>query len=232
MIIDGKKAKEPLTNYYYFNDTESHEIYILINMEKYGNSLVDIFYYVNRMISISFTSLFNTSNITSMKFFFDQCSKLESINNFYNLDIRKVEDMSFFFRFCSSLKSINLSNFDTKNVKDLRGMFYGCSKLISINLSNFDTKNVTNLNSMFYNCSALTSIDLSNFYTKTSYNIANIFFYCKDLKFINIANLNTTSTISLFNGILGKNGTIIANQNIYNNMNKASKDSIVGWTQL
>ena len=97
MIIDGKKAKEPLTNYYYFNDTESHEIYILINMEKYGNSLVDIFYYVNRMISISFTSLFNTSNITSMKFFFDQCSKLESINNFYNLDIRKVEDMSFFF---------------------------------------------------------------------------------------------------------------------------------------
>ena len=283
MIIDGKEVKEPLSNYYYFNDTESHEIYFLINMEKFGISLNNLFYYVNRMISISFTNLFNTSNIEIMKNFFYQCSKLESINNSYNLDISKVKDMSYFFYYCYSLKSIDLSNFDTKNVRDLRGMFSGCSQLKSIDLSNFDTKNVTDLSGMFsgcsqlksidisnfdtknvrdlsymfydcsqlksidlsnfdtknvtdlsymfYNCSALTSIDLSNFYTKTFPYIINIFFYCKDLKFINIANLNIRPNASLFNGILGKNGTIIANKNIYNNMDKTSKDSIVGWIQ-
>ena len=85
-------------------------------MEKYGNSLGYLFYNANRMISISFTSLFNTSNITYMYNFFYQCSKLESINNIYNLDTTKVKNLDYFFHYCSSLKSIDLSSFDTKNV--------------------------------------------------------------------------------------------------------------------
>ena len=39
-------------------------------MEEYRNSLSKLFADVNRMISISFTSLFNTSNIISMYNFF------------------------------------------------------------------------------------------------------------------------------------------------------------------
>jgi len=359
LIIDGNKVKEPLSNYYYFNDTESHEVYILINMEQFGKSLYNLFADVDKMISISFTSLFNTSNITIMNFFFIGCSNLESINNIYHLDVRKVKSMSYFFRGCSSLKSIDLSSFDTKSVTDLSGMFYDCSSLTSINLSSFDTKNVTDLSYMFTDCSSLTSIDLSNFDTKnvndleemfsgcsslisinlssfdtqnakdlfkmffhcsslksidlssfdtksvtdmgglffgcsslTSINLSNfdtknntslknmfsgcfsltsvdlsnfdtqkvtnldymfmncssltsidlsnfntnqipsitsLFNYCGNLKFINIANFNISSTVKLFNHIYARNGTIIANQNIYNNLDTISKDSLSGW---
>ena len=110
-------------------------------------------------------------------------------------------------------------------------MFLGCSSLTSINLSNFDTKSVTNLNGMFWGCSSLTSIDLSNFKTNKVSDMNEIFYFCKNLKFINIANFSTNTTVKLFNKNLGPNGVIIANPNIYDNMDKTSKESIIGWTQ-
>ena len=70
MIIDGQNVEKPSSRDFSFKDIEKHEIYILINMEEYRNSLSKLFADVNRMISISFTSLFNTSNITSMYNFF------------------------------------------------------------------------------------------------------------------------------------------------------------------
>ena len=231
MIIDGKEEKEPFSTYHYFNDTKSHEIYIRINIEKSRSSLSYFFGAVNRMISISFTSLFNTSNIISMSHFFCGCSQLESINNIYNLDTTKVKNLDYFFHYCSSLKSIDLSSFDTKNVVNLSGMFLGCSSLTSIDLSSFDTKNVNDLKEMFYQCSSLKSIDLSKLNTTKLTSISKIFFYCTNITFINIANFNINSTVSLFNNILGKNGTIIANQNIYNNLDNSSKAALVGWTQ-
>ena len=97
MIVDGQKVEKPSSIDYSFKDIDKHEIYILINMEQYGNSLDNLFSDVNRMISISFTSLFKTSNIVNMIQFFYQCSKLELINNIYNLDIGKVKDIGFFF---------------------------------------------------------------------------------------------------------------------------------------
>ena len=132
MIVDGRKVEKPLSKDYSFNDTECHEIYFLINMKNYGSSLDSIFQNVNRMISISFTSLFNTSNATTMIGFFDQCSKLESIYHIYNLDVRKVNDLGLFFKGCSSLKSIDLSSFVTKNNMFLDDMFYNCFSLTSI----------------------------------------------------------------------------------------------------
>ena len=58
MNIDGKKAGP--SSVYSFNYTKIHEIYPLINMEYYGSLLADSFQSLNRMISITFTSLFNT----------------------------------------------------------------------------------------------------------------------------------------------------------------------------
>ena len=148
MIIDGQKIENPSRDYS-FKDIEIHEIYILINMEDYGNSLNNLFSNVKRMISISFTSPFNTSKATSMNSFFSSCSKLESID-LSNFNTKSVTNLDSMFFGCSSLTSINFSNFDTRNVISLNSMFCGCSSLKSINLSNFDIRNVINLNSMFW----------------------------------------------------------------------------------
>ena len=201
MIIDGQKIKNPSKDYS-FKDIEIHEIYILINMEDYGNSLDNLFSDVNRMISISFTSLFNISKATSMKYFFASCSKLESIDlsNFNTKSVTNLENM---FYDCSSLISIDLSNFDTRKVTSLNRMFSGCSSLKSINRSNFDTRNVINLNSMFWDCSSLTSIDLSNFDTKNVDTLRTMFFFCSSLKSIDLSNFDTRNVTNLEKMFLG-----------------------------
>ena len=254
MNIDGKKV-EP-SSVYSFNDTKSHEIYALINMKYYGSSLENAFYYIKGMISISFTSLFDTSKITNMAHMFCNSPNLESIN-IKSFDMREVKDISYLFHYCYklysivlpnfttnniinlsgmfyycfSLKSIDLSSFETKSVTNLNSMFYNCQSLISIDLSSFDTKSVTNLNSMFYNCQSLKSIDLSNFDTKKVSDMNKIFYYCINLTYINIVKFFTNSTVSLFNKNLPPKGTIKANQNIYSKMDSISNEAIAEWTK-
>ena len=58
-----------------------------------------------------------------------------------------------------------------------------------------------------------------------------IFYNCINLIFINIVNFHTNSIVSLFNKTLPLNGTIFANQNIYNKMDNISKESIIGWNK-
>ena len=84
MIVDGKQVNP--FNSYLFNDTQDHEVFMLLDISKYLDSIQSLFEGINRLISISFSPFFNTSNIN---------------------------DMNKMFSNCYSLKSINLSNFDT-----------------------------------------------------------------------------------------------------------------------
>ena len=56
MFVDGNQVSP--SNYYLFNDTQEHEVYMLLDMEKYLYSINTIFYAIDRMISISFSPFF------------------------------------------------------------------------------------------------------------------------------------------------------------------------------
>jgi len=244
MIVDGKQVSP--SNSYLFNDTQEHEVFMLLDITKYVDSLESLFYRIDKMISISFNPFFNTSNIINMVYMFSGCSSLTSINisnfdtsNVYfmsnmfsdchslisiylsNFDTSNVTDMSSMFRGCYSLSSINLSNFDTSKVYYMNFMFSNCSSLTSINLSNFDTSGVTAMNSMFDNCFSLTSINLSNFNTSRVSDMSYMFYGCSRLSFINILNFSNSNDniINLFDKHIPSSGTIITNLNFQNELN-------------
>ena len=91
----------------------------------------------SRITSIDFNGCINTSNVTTLAYMFQNCSKLTSLN---------------------------LSGFNTANVTSLKSMFDNCAVLQNITFGNsFSTNKVTTLAYMFQNCYNLTSLDLTGF---------------------------------------------------------------------
>ena len=145
MIVDGEKVKPSIN--YLFNDTQYHEVIMLLDISKYIRTAFNM---IEKMTSISFNPFFHTSNIVDMSSMFYYCPSLISVD-FANLDTSKVTKMDFMFYYCSSLKSINLSNFNTSKLTNICGMFSFCSSLTSINLSNFNTPNLNDMGLCFMN---------------------------------------------------------------------------------
>lgn len=122
----------------------------------------------------------NTSNVTSTKFMFFDCSNLKhiplydfsNVTNMYGtfggctnltaipqLDTHNVTDMRYCFQNCASLTTIPQIN--TSNVTNMADMFRGCTNLTTI--PQLDTSNVTNMISCFSGCTKLKSIPLLDF---------------------------------------------------------------------
>ena len=53
MSVDGMIVNPSIN--YLFNDTQDHEVFMLLDMSKYLNSIHSIFSGINRLISISFS---------------------------------------------------------------------------------------------------------------------------------------------------------------------------------
>ena len=187
MIIDGKNVTPSFS--YSFNDTENHEIFMLLDTT---NDLSSLFEGITSMISISFSPYFNTSNVVDMSHMFAHCYSLESIN-LSNFDTSKVTDMSYMFYLCHYLTSINLSNFNTSNLVDMNHMFVDIEFIKSIDISNFDTSKVTDMSFIFDSCDGLESIDLSNLNTSKVTNMSSLFLGCTSLKSINLSNIDTSN---------------------------------------
>ena len=185
MIIDNIKV-EP-TDEYEFEETGNHTIYYLLDNDY--ESLGEMFYGINNLISISFTKLFNTENITNFSFMFYGCIKLTSIDLYY-FNTENVINMSGMFQLCKSLTSIDLTNFNTQNVTSMSMMFYGCNSLKSIDISHFNTQYLTSITNMFDSCYNLTEINLNNFNTKYVTSMSSLFFRCYSLTSINLKNFN------------------------------------------
>ena len=132
----------------------------------------------------------NTENVASMRYMFQLCFRLTSLD-LSNFNTQNVTDMGSMFVDCSGLTSLDVSKFDTKNVTDMYGMFYNCSGLTSLDVSNFDTKNVTDMGSMFKDCSDLTSLDVSNFNTQKVFYMYSMFSGCSALTSLDLSNFNT-----------------------------------------
>ena len=172
----------------------------------------------SKVTAITFGPNFDTSNVTDMRYMFDNCGGLTSldVSNFdtsnvtvmfgmfsrcsgltsldvSNFDTSNVTDMSYMFRGCGGLTSLDVSNFDTSKVTDICGMFYGCSSLTSLDVSNFDTSNVEDMHSMFDSCRSLTSLDVSNFDTSNVTNMGSMFEDCSSLTSLDVSNFDTSN---------------------------------------
>ena len=171
------------------------------------------FYYLSALTSIEGLENLNTSKVTDMRYMFEGCSGLTSLN-LSNFNTSAVTDMGSMFEGCSSLTSLNLSNFSTSAVTDMGSMFEGCSSLTSLNLSNFNTSAVTDMSRMFYGCSRLTELNLSNFNTSAVTDMSSMFSGCSVLKELNVSNFNTSAVTDM--SAMFKNCSVLKELNLSN----------------
>lgn len=122
---------------------------------------------------------FNTSNVNNMNGVFYYCLKLELIHGIENWDTSKVTNMSQMFNDCAVIYSLDISHFNTEKVRDAGSMFANCKSLTSLNLPIFNK--LTNINSMFFQCSAIQNIDLSNLNTASLVLVSQLFYKCENL---------------------------------------------------
>ena len=143
-----------------------------------------------KMETITGLEYLNTEKVTDMSYMFNNCSKLTSLD-VSKFNTANVTNMSYMFYSCSALLSLDVTNFNTENVTDMSYMFNNCSKLTSLDVSKFNTVNVTNMNSMFYNCSKLTSLDVTKFNTANVTDMKYMFYSCSALLSLDVTNFNT-----------------------------------------
>ena len=161
--------------------------------------------------SVNFTA---TVNAVDMRYFFNGCSNMESVD-LSKLNTTNLTNTAYLFNGCSSLTSINLSRFNTSNVTTMERMFNGCSGLTAIDVSSFDTRNVTNMDSMFNRCSSLTELNLSNFVTPNLQNLHYFYTNCPNLLRVDLSNLDTRNATNMQSSItLNKKGTLILGNNV------------------
>ena len=84
--------------------------------------------------------------------------KLQTIMGIEYLNTENVVDMRYMFQYCPALTSLDVSHFNTSRVTNMNAMFDNCSGLTSLDLSSFSTSNVTNMARMFTTCLNLTAI--------------------------------------------------------------------------
>lgn len=134
-------------------------------------------------------SMFNTTNVTDMRYMFRGCSSLTSLN-LSGFNTSNVTNMLYMFKGCSSLTSLDLSSFNTSNVTNMYGMFSNCNKLTNLVLSSFNTSNVTDMSYMFENCQLLTIFDVAGFDTSNVKGVYGMFMGCKSVETLNISHFN------------------------------------------
>ena len=141
-------------------------------------SMNDMFKEAKIPNGINFGSYFNTSNVTSAKYMFNEATIDEL--NLSPMDVGKVENFhSAFYK--SRIKRLDLSGWDTASATNMDSMFNQMDELTELKLgSGFNTSNVTNMSAMFALIGKkLEELDLSqaNFDTRKVKNFNSIFTY-------------------------------------------------------
>ena len=109
---------------------ENNKWKIDFNFLKDGKYMFEIIFYdiitdlnkfFEKCVNIIFLDLsnFNTSNVTNMKYMFNNCNKLKEIKGINNLITNKVESMEGMFSLCNEIEFLDLSNWDTSNVNNM-----------------------------------------------------------------------------------------------------------------
>lgn len=135
-------------------------------------------------------SLIDTSEVTSFKEAFKDCTLLRKFTGNWNTS--KVASMTSMFLGCTNLETLDLSRLDVSNVTTLVLMFSNCKKLKSINTDGWDTSKVTLLTNTFSN-TLIESLDLSHWNTSNVTNINLMFSTCSKLKHLNTYGWDTSN---------------------------------------
>ena len=127
------------------------------------------FYGCFYLTTIEGIEYFNTENVTNMRYMFDLCKSLKSLD-LTNFNTENVTDMYYMFAYCTSLESLDLTNFNTAKVTNMKGMFGSCSALKTIYASDkFVTDQITEGSCMFTDC-----LNLKDYtYSKEDHTYAN-----------------------------------------------------------
>ena len=132
---------------------------------------------------VVFDASFANARPTSCFMWFHGCSNLTTIEGIEYFNTENVTNMRYMFDLCKSLKSLDLTNFNTENVTDMYYMFAYCTSLESLDLTNFNTAKVTNMKGMFSSCYALKTIYASDkFVTDQVTESTCMFSDCLNLK--------------------------------------------------
>ena len=149
------------------------------------------------IVHIVFDKSFRTYTPTSLRRFFEDLTKLETITGLEYLNTENVTDMGHMFYSCSSLTSLDVTHFNTENVTDMSYMFSDCSSLTSLDVTHFNTAKVTDMSAMFYSCSSLTSLDVTHFNTAKVTDMNRMFSSCSSLTSLDVANFNTAKVTDM-----------------------------------
>ena len=132
---------------------------------------------------VVFDASFANARPTSCFMWFKGCSNLTTIEGIEYFNTENMTNMRYMFDLCRSLKSLDLTNFNTENVTDMYYMFNYCTSLESLDLTNFNTAKVTNMKGMFSSCYALKTIYASDkFVTDQVTESTCMFSDCLNLK--------------------------------------------------
>ena len=156
--------------------------------EKLGNGTI---------VHIVFDKSFSSYTPTSLRRFFEDLTKLETITGLEYLNTEKVTDMGYMFSSCSSLTSLDVTHFNTENVTNMGYMFSDCSSLTSLDVTHFNTAKVTDMIAMFYSCSSLTSLDVTHFNTENVTKMYSMFYSCSSLTSLDVTHFNTAKVTNM-----------------------------------
>ena len=155
-------------------------------------SLRRFFEDLTKLETITGLEYLNTENVTDMGYMFYSCSSLTSLD-VTHFNTENVTNMGYMFSDCSSLTSLDVTHFNTAKVTDMIGMFHSCSSLTSLDVTHFNTENVTKMYSMFSRCSSLTSLDVTHFNTAKVTNMTYMFSNCSSLTSLDVTHFNTAN---------------------------------------
>ena len=118
----------------------------------------------------------NTTKVTDLGYFFEECHSLEEIIGLDTLYTHNVKGMAYMFHNTTSLKTVDLSHFDTSKVTGFHSMFSG-SAVTKLDLRSFDISSATRIDRMFQSTRSLKELDITSFDTSNITNMEGTFAY-------------------------------------------------------
>ena len=122
--ITNQEQTGKVTAWYYDKDNNGlYEVYIGQEIIVKANpDSAKLFNYLINVTEIDLT-YFDTSNVANMWCLFQQCQKLQRIIGLQNFNTSKVTTMRYMFNFCFKLETLNLKNFNTSEVTTMYECF-------------------------------------------------------------------------------------------------------------
>ena len=159
---------------------------------------------LEKLTSIDTVSMFDTSHVTNLDFFFENDLKIANIDAVSSWNTSNVTTMNSIFSGLRKIENVNaLINWNTSNVTNLDSLFCGVDLLADISgLANWDVSNVTNFECAFFYAPILTDFSvLENWDMKNAINLGWMFSQCLALNNIEFLRDWDISNVTSIEGI-------------------------------